>query len=70
MRHDSEVVERPAAGAPVCEIEITEEMVDAGLPHLYEYNAEFSDDIAILKALFRAMVAASPRALLGRPPTS
>ena len=49
--------ERPEAD----EIEITPEMVEAGLAELYGYSPEI-DEIACLKQIFRAMIrAANPQ---------
>ena len=48
-----------SAGAPACEIEVTPAMIEAGLPHLLSFNAEFSDEEAILVELFRSMYRAA-----------
>lgn len=50
------------SGAPVkgsCEIEVTPEMIEAGLPHLLSFHRERSVESDVLKALFMAMLAAS-----------
>ena len=46
----------------VSEIEVTPEMVDAGLWELDEAKAPLADDVLCVKAIFRAMLRASREA--------
>jgi hypothetical protein len=43
------------AGAPD-EIEITPEMIEAGVPFLFDYDPEFSNEKDVCAAIFRAMM--------------
>jgi hypothetical protein len=49
-----------STGAPEDQdIEVTPAMLEAGLPHLYSFSAEYSNDALTLERLFRAMWLAS-----------
>ncbi len=48
-----------AAGAPVDEIEITPEMIEAGLEKLFDYDHGFSNENDIVAEIFRVMLSAS-----------
>jgi hypothetical protein len=57
MGHDTElaVATKVAAGAPEAEIEITPEMMEAGLIWLHSYNREADIPEEIVTSIFREM---------------
>jgi hypothetical protein len=53
----------PEAGAPGDEIEVTPEMIEAGLYHLLRFHPNRRDDEDTVVALYRAMVMAERKHL-------
>lgn len=50
-----------SAGAPACEIEITDEMIDAGQAAADDYDARFERPSSLVISVYRAMSAVAPR---------
>lgn len=48
------MADRPA----LKEIEITPEMIEAGVPHLFEYDTDFDNERGVVATIFRAMAGA------------
>ena len=48
-----------SAGAPEQDVEITPEMIEAGLEKLFDYDPSFSNEKDIVAEIFRAMLSAS-----------
>jgi len=59
MCHDLAAAHDRAAGAPANEVEITPEMIEAGLKPLFNYDPDFSNEKDIVVEVFRAMLSVS-----------
>jgi hypothetical protein len=53
MENGMETADRPAL--PENEIEVTPEMIEAGVPYLYQFDPECDDEIATITTLFMSM---------------
>lgn len=52
---------KDSAGAPACEIEITDEMIDAGQAVADGYDSRFERPGSLVISIYRAMAALAPR---------
>ncbi len=59
MCEESRVAPKEAAGAPEMEIEVTPEMIKAGISHLFDYDPSFSNERDIVREIFLSMSLAS-----------
>ena len=59
----------PPGSPPGNGLEITQEMIRAGLAALYAYDSRFEDETAVVKSIYRAMRAVAPpvERLLAQP---
>jgi hypothetical protein len=57
LGNDAAVAPKEAAGAPACEIEITEEMIEAALTELCAFDPENGNERLVAKEIIKAPLA-------------